>query len=380
MTQYLDQKMLTGFVLEAQDYLPQLREQLTLFHQDATQREALEEAFRYAHTIKGASAMIGLSTLSRIAHYVETTLEAVVNDERPLDTACVSWVVQVTEQLHQYLDALVAGDMQQPSLVAEIVQAFRRFKHLPARGDAAAVTAILTASDAAFEQQESEEPASADEAPFAVLSEEIAAVAAAALPVTAPAAGPEPTAEPAGTLNDLLAQIDADIHQVYGQHTMSTVRTEASDGLAQAERYILFAVGESRYAVPVPHVLEIGRIPRITPVPNVPEWMRGVINLRGDILSVIDFRAFLGLEEHHQTEKSRMLVVKTPGDEITTSLIVDQVMGIIPLTTSRLALPTTVSNHRAAPYLAGAYEHDQHICAVFDLERLLLSPEIRQFE
>lgn len=380
MTQHLDQKMLTGFVREAQDYLPQLRENLATFHQDATQREALEEAFRYAHTIKGASAMVGLPTLSRIAHYVETMLEEVVNDAQPLDAAGVSWVSQVTEQIHQYLETLLTGDMQQPALVAEVVHAFRRFKHLPANGDAAAVAAILTASDDAFAQQAVDEVEADDEAPFAVLSEELEVIAAAALPVEDMAASPTPTPEPAGALHDLMAQIDADVHQVYGQHTMSTVPAGASDAASQADRYILFTVGGGKYAVPVPHVLEIGRIPRITPVPNVPEWMRGVINLRGDILSVIDFRAFLGLEEQHYTDRSRMLVVKTAGDEITTSLIVDQVMGIIPLSTARLELPATVSGHKAAPYLAGAYEHDQQICAVFDLERLLLSPEIRQFE
>ncbi|MBM3224003.1 MAG: purine-binding chemotaxis protein CheW, partial [Candidatus Tectomicrobia bacterium] len=181
------------------------------------------------------------------------------------------------------------------------------------------------------------------------------------------------------TLDALVGSIDRDVHQVYSQGLVPQSPSRRLDSQNQTERYILFTLGESRYAVPVPHVVEIGRIPRITPVPNVPSWVRGVINLRGEILSVLDFRTFLGMEDMHHDEHSRMLVVKTPGDEVATSLIVDQIMGIVPLTTARLEIPAT-SNNKAAPYLTGAYEHEDQVCAVFDLERLLLSPEVRQFE
>ena len=105
-----------------------------------------------------------------------------------------------------------------------------------------------------------------------------------------------------------------------------------------------------------------------------------MINLRGEILSVIDFRTFLGLEEAHHGERSRMLVVKTARDEIMTSLIVDQVMGIAPLSKARMETPAAPPGNKVVPYLQGAYEYEDQVCAVFDLERLLLSPEVRQFE
>jgi purine-binding chemotaxis protein CheW len=105
-----------------------------------------------------------------------------------------------------------------------------------------------------------------------------------------------------------------------------------------------------------------------------------VINLRGEILSVIDFRTFLGLDEGLHTESSRMLVVKTLGDELTTSLIVDQVRGFVQLPKAHLHTPTLPTEDKVAPYLTGVCEHDNQTLAVFDLERFLLSPEIRQFE
>ncbi|MBM3227213.1 MAG: hypothetical protein FJZ47_25890, partial [Candidatus Tectomicrobia bacterium] len=143
MAQFLDQKMLTGFVREAQSYLPQLREGVTQFQQDATQREALDEALRYAHTIKGAAAMVCLPVLSHLAYYVEATLEEVVSGQRPLDAPCHAWVYHVTEQLEQYLEHLLAGEGEQRGLVADIVRTFRRFQGLPEAEDAAAIQAAL---------------------------------------------------------------------------------------------------------------------------------------------------------------------------------------------------------------------------------------------
>ena len=113
MPKKFDHKMLAGFVREAHSYLPQIRESLETFQRDATQREVLEEALRYNHTIKGASAMVGLPVLSHMANYAEGTLEEVVTGQRALDTVCNTWLQQTIEQLGHYLDSLLTGDMQQ---------------------------------------------------------------------------------------------------------------------------------------------------------------------------------------------------------------------------------------------------------------------------
>jgi purine-binding chemotaxis protein CheW len=362
--------MLSGFVQEAHSYLPQIRESLETFQHDATQREVLEEALRSTHTIKGASAMVGLPVLSHIANYVEGTLEEVVTGQRAMDTACSTWLQQTMDQLEHYLDGLLSGDMQQQALVAEVVQSFRRFKNLPEAGDMAALKAAIGGQEeeaTALEAQSQDQPHSPT---TAVTSDD----------QTAPVPEPAYAAETPGPLDALVAAIDHDVHQVYGQNTKSTVPPGQLDGQNQTERYVLFTLAGSRYAVPVPSILEIGRILPITPVPNVPAWVRGVINLRGEILSVIDFRTFLGLEEAHHGEHSRMLVVKTARDEIMTSLIVDQVMGIAPLSKTRMETPAATPGNKVVPYLDGAYEYEDQVCAVFDLERLLLSPEVRQFE
>src|SRR5262249_53272645 len=143
MPKKLDSKMLTGFVQEAHSYLAQIRESLETFQHDATQCEVLEEALRSTHTITGAATMVGLPVLSHLANYAEETLEEVVTGQCIMDTACNTWLQQTLDQLAHYLDGLLSGDMQQQALVAEVVQAFRRFKNLPEAGDMAALKAAM---------------------------------------------------------------------------------------------------------------------------------------------------------------------------------------------------------------------------------------------
>ena len=358
MTKNLDTKILSGFTREVHSYLPQIRASIDSIHTDAPQGAGLEEVVRYVHTIKGAAAMLGLSALSHMTSYIEETLTEIVTGQGQRDAACSVWLHYTIGKLEQYLESLLVDDGGNQGIVADVVQAFRRFKSLPASDDAAAVEAILAEEGTA--QCEQEPGDNTSETPTLLRH-------------NAEVASSDPLA-------DLSPTIDDAIGQCYDQGAPSPAQIEVGGRADQAGRYVLFTLAGSRYAVSVPHVLEISKVPPVTPVPNVPTWIRGIVNVRGEILSVIDVRSLLGCTETHQGEENRMLVVKTRGDEIMTSLVVDQVMGIIPLSTTRLDTSTAPTPDKATPYLSGVYEHGNQVVAVFDLERFLLSPEIRQFE
>ncbi|MDH3600816.1 MAG: chemotaxis protein CheW [Candidatus Tectomicrobia bacterium] len=183
-----------------------------------------------------------------------------------------------------------------------------------------------------------------------------------------------------GALDELIESIDHEVREVYQNEALSTSRRSSLAYMRAAERYVTFVIADSLYAVPVTSILEIGRVPRITAIPNVPPWIPGVINLRGEIISVIDLRAFLGIDEACQADSRRMLVVKTQGEEITTSLVVDQVRGFVRLDTKQLAAAGTSLDDWVAPYLTGVFEYEDQVLAVMDLESFLLSPEICQFD
>jgi purine-binding chemotaxis protein CheW len=144
-------------------------------------------------------------------------------------------------------------------------------------------------------------------------------------------------------------------------------------------RYVLFTVAGAHYAVPQPHVTELDRVPAFTFVPNVPAWVRGITNRRGDILSVVDTRTLLGIERL-AAGSGRMLVVRLLDDSCSLGLLVDEVHQIVSVQPEEVRAPGPGLDGPLAPFLAGLVELDQRTVAVLDLDRLLRSPLIRQFD
>ena len=146
-----------------------------------------------------------------------------------------------------------------------------------------------------------------------------------------------------------------------------------------AARYVLFSVAGAHYAVPQPHVTELDRVPAFTFVPNVPDWVRGITNRRGDILSVVDTRTLLGIERL-AAGSGRMLVVRLLDDSCSLGLLVDEVHQIVSVPPDEVRLPGPGLDGPLAPFLAGLVELDQRTVAVLDLDRFLRSPLLRQFD
>jgi len=94
--------MLASFVQEAHSYLHKSVASLETFQRDATQREVLEEALRYTHTIRAPRSWLGLPVLSHMA--LAEDLEEMVTGQRAMDTACSTWLQQTMDQLEHYLD------------------------------------------------------------------------------------------------------------------------------------------------------------------------------------------------------------------------------------------------------------------------------------
>lgn len=145
-------------------------------------------------------------------------------------------------------------------------------------------------------------------------------------------------------------------------------------------KYVSFHLDRSDCLVPMANVLEIQRPPRVTPIPNVPPWVLGVANLRGDILSVVDLRAFLGLEPMDYELSGRIMVVRSSDQELTTGLIVDRVNGLLSLSRSQIQSPNSLAQDRITRYVRGIHRNQDRNQLVLDLDELMLSSEMRQFQ
>jgi len=100
-------------------------------------------------------------------------------------------------------------------------------------------------------------------------------------------------------------------------------RTQQDD-----KRILPFCIGNNQFAVAFNNVVEVCRSPKITSLPLAPGWLRGVINLHGQIMSVTDLRGLFDLDHDQQTIRQKLVVLCDPDSELTTAIIVDHIGGI----------------------------------------------------
>ncbi len=95
----------------------------------------------------------------------------------------------------------------------------------------------------------------------------------------------------------------------------------------QTTRFVLFVVGEQQIAMRVGDAREIARYPNVTALPCTPDWLRGVTNLRGEIISVTDLRVLLGVDSENSSSE-KIILVHCNQNQSSTAIVVDRVIGI----------------------------------------------------
>lgn len=156
---------------------------------------------------------------------------------------------------------------------------------------------------------------------------------------------------------------------------MSTTLENASAGLqAQAGKYLAFTLGKESYGLPVLKVREIIRLVAITPVPQMPAHIRGVINLRGKIVPVVDLRIKFGLATVEADESACIVVVqvKLPaGSNIHMGLIVDGVEEVINFAAADLEATPDFGMQVDTDYLLGMAKVKARVVALLDIDRVV---------
>ncbi len=139
-------------------------------------------------------------------------------------------------------------------------------------------------------------------------------------------------------------------------------------------KLVTFRLGSDRYGVDIETVSEIQRAVNITPVPTAPDFVVGVVNLRGNILSVIDIRTFFGLPAVEMAEKSRILVVEGAGLRI--GVVVERVEEITQTGTDSLKPPLSLDKGITEDYVKGIVTLRGDMLIVVDMEKILSNPRL----
>lgn len=143
--------------------------------------------------------------------------------------------------------------------------------------------------------------------------------------------------------------------------------------LSNERQLILFSLGKGSYGIPIENVFEIKKMEEITVVPKAPKFIEGVINLRGNVVPVVDLRKRFGMDKAEVTKKTKIIIVDVKKRQF--GLIVDAVAEVVTLSNDQIepSLPT-VSGLKAE-FINGIGKLNDKLIIILDISRILQSSE-----
>ena len=139
-----------------------------------------------------------------------------------------------------------------------------------------------------------------------------------------------------------------------------------------------FRIGRETFGLPISIVREIVRVPEITSVPNAPDYIEGVINLRGRIIPIVDLRKRFGEKSFEPSKKNRIVVVELETRAI--GLIVNSASEVLRIPPSDIEQPHNVFKEGELNYITGVGKLNGRLVILLDLNRVLQRGELSQLD
>ena len=149
------------------------------------------------------------------------------------------------------------------------------------------------------------------------------------------------------------------------------VRKEQSND--EGLQWVTFQLEEETYGINVMQVREVLRYTEIAPVPGAPDYVLGIINLRGNVVTVIDTRSRFGLMEGEITDNTRIIVIESEHQVI--GILVDSVAEVVYLRSSEIDTTPSVGTDESAKFIQGVSNRDGKLLILVDLNKLLTDEE-----
>ncbi len=149
-------------------------------------------------------------------------------------------------------------------------------------------------------------------------------------------------------------------------------------GRLLAGKYLTFLLGEEEYGVQILKVQEIIRMQKVTRVPRAPEFVRGVINLRGRVIPVVELRVKFGMERHDDTDKTCIIVAQV-GDgaqSVTMGVLIDEVREVIDIEADAIDPPPEFGASVDTAFVLGIGKMGEDVKILLDVERVLAFGEL----
>lgn len=139
-----------------------------------------------------------------------------------------------------------------------------------------------------------------------------------------------------------------------------------------------FRIGRETFGLPISIVREIVRVPEITSVPNAPDYIEGVINLRGRIIPVVDLRKRFGQQSFERDKKNRIVVVELESRLV--GLVVNSASEVLRISPSDIDEPHNVFREGELNYITGIGKLNGRLVILLDLNKVLQRGELSGFD
>lgn len=147
--------------------------------------------------------------------------------------------------------------------------------------------------------------------------------------------------------------------------------------ISPVTQWVTFRLGEETYGVNVMQVQEVLRMTEIAPVPGAPPYVLGIINLRGNVVTVMDTRNRFGLPAREADDATRIVIIE--AEEQVVGIMVDSVAEVVYLEQSDIEMAPNVGNEESSRYIQGVANREEGLLILVDLDKLLTDEEWKDF-
>lgn len=138
-------------------------------------------------------------------------------------------------------------------------------------------------------------------------------------------------------------------------------------------QWVTFRLEDETYGINVMQVQEVLRYTEIAPVPGAPSYVLGIINLRGNVVTVIDTRSRFGLSMAETTDHTRIVVIEVDNQVV--GILVDAVAEVVYLRQSEIETTPNVGNEESAKFIQGVCHKNDELLILVDLEKMMSDEE-----
>ncbi|HIJ79372.1 MAG: chemotaxis protein CheW [Desulfobulbaceae bacterium] len=150
------------------------------------------------------------------------------------------------------------------------------------------------------------------------------------------------------------------------------------DSITETSEYLTFKIDEEYFTVMVHNVREILEYTKITKMPDAPNFMRGIINVRGSVIPVIDLRLKFGMEATIPKASTRIIVmeIEKEGGSLTIGSLADAVKEVIEIAPDQIEPPPDMGTHWKKDYIIGVGQYSDEFIMILDIKKLFSMAEL----